>query len=327
MDLAQNKSPIAIATRSDSTVLLVGPTGSGKTRLAKQIHEAGPRKLRPFVTVNLASLHEGTIESELFGHERGAFTGADSKRVGRLEAASGGTVFLDEIGELSLRLQARLLEFLQSRTITPVGGNREVSLDVRVIVATHRNLSELIKKGLFREDLFHRIRVITIDLKPISEREEEFDELVHKCLEEVCILTKRKIFRLSEPVVERLECHTWPGNFRELRNVLEYAVLSSQNEEVVLDDLPHWFVQQSLCSSPEEARSLGTTEFTLSLDYQKAITGFEKEYLNRALARFRGRVNQTARQIGMNKTTLIRRMRVYGLEKGGGEIYRSAQTP
>ena len=311
---------IGIACRSESTVLITGPTGSGKSRLAQQIHAAGPRAQKPFVTVNLASLHEGTLESELFGHEKGAFTGAEHRRVGRIEMAQGGTLFLDEIGELPPRLQARLLEFLQARTLTPVGSNRPVRLDVRVIAATHRNLSKDVADGRFREDLFHRLRVVTVRLPGLAERPEEFDAILHSCLEDVCVATGRKILRLSEGVAERLEKHPWPGNIRELRNVLEYAVLAAESDEINVEDLPEWFGALdpgTLQVAEGAASALGVAEIPLSLDFQGTIARFEREYLARALQRYRGRINQTARSIGMNKTTLIRRMRAYGLYPEG----------
>ncbi len=308
-----------IACRSDATVLISGPTGSGKTRLARKIHEQSERKLRPFVTVNLASLHEGTLESELFGHERGAFTGADQRRVGRIEGAQGGTLFLDEIGDLSPRLQARLLEFLQSKTLTAVGGNRTIQMNVRVIAATHRNLEQEAKVGRFREDLFHRLRVITISLPGLSDSPEDFNEVLHDCLNDVCANLGRSILRISEEAAGRFEAYHWPGNYRELRNVLEYAIHSSQNGEISIGDLPRWFGDAP--ASEAEPRSgstvLKVAEVGLTLDFQETFARFEKDYLAWALGRYRGRINKTAREIGMNKTTLIRRIRAYGIQVAG----------
>lgn len=321
----QIQKTIQLAQTSDLNVLITGPTGSGKSRLAREIHEKSARKLKPFVILNLATLHEGTLESELFGHERGAYTGADSRRVGRLELAQGGTVFLDEIAELSPRLQARLLEFLQSRTICAVGSNRETRLDVRVIAATHKNLTSAVSRGEFREDLFHRLRVLSISLPSLNQRSDEFGTHVHSTLEEFSRLYGRRLLRLSEAAALRLESHSWPGNFRELRNVLEYAVLASDGTELREEDLPPWFLEASDSASAfapmsdrsEERRQniagnheeLRVADFTFSRSFHEAIRHFEREYLGRALRRHNGRINETARQIGLNKSTLIRRIR------------------
>jgi DNA-binding NtrC family response regulator len=298
-----------------ATVLITGPTGSGKTCLAKIIHEKSARRGKPFVTVNLASLHEGTFESELFGHERGAFTGADFRRVGKLEAAQGGTVFLDEVGELTPRLQARLLEFLQSRTLSPLGSNREIRLDVRVIAATNKDLAVSVARGEFREDLFHRLRVISIQLKSLNERGDEFGELVHSVLSEVCKMNDRSILRLSKTVAESLERHSWPGNLRELRNVLEYAVLAADGATIERAHLPAWFGDNSIerLKCAESLAGEQSIYSFLGLDYPSAVAKFERLYLESALERRLWRINRTAREVGLNKTTLLRRLRYHGL--------------
>ena len=318
-DEAEFSRSMGIARQSECNVLICGATGTGKSVLAREIHDTGKKAGRPFVVINLATLHEGTIESELFGHERGSFTGADSKRVGRLESANGGTVFLDEIGELPLRLQARLLDFMQSKRITPVGSSREVRLDVRIIAATHRDLEKGIRNGAFREDLFHRLRVVSIFLRPLLERAEHFDQILHACIEAVARETSRTITGISDEVACAFEAYAWPGNLRELRHVLEYAILASPSERIEADDLPHWFKKAAQAQPVELAAAeakLGVAEVPLSLDFHESVSRFEKEFLSRAIARYRGRINLTARKTGIGKATLIRRLRGYGIHPG-----------
>jgi DNA-binding NtrC family response regulator len=313
------KKIFSIACRTDSTVLITGKTGTGKSFLARQIHNESSRRLKPFIAVNLATLHEGTLESELFGHERGAYTGADQRRVGKFELAQGGTIFLDEIGELTSKLQARFLEVLQSFTISPVGSNREVKLDIRIMAATHRNLEHSVAKGEFRADLYHRLRVVYFHMKPLYERKDEFNALVKQCLEDVCQKHRLPLASLSPRALERLTQYSWPGNIRELKNVFEYAMVAAGGNEIDLCHFPAWFTENIAGSIDESAKLsaiLGVTEVPLSLDYQSTLSGFEREYLTRAVSRFGGKINRTARQIGMNKATLIRRLRAYGIHPG-----------
>jgi DNA-binding NtrC family response regulator len=317
MDL---KNEIELAALANVTILLTGPTGAGKSLLAKQIHEKSTRKLKPFVCINLAALHEGTLEAELFGHERGAFTGAGERRVGRLEMAQEGTVFLDEIGEITHRLQARLLEFLQSHVISPLGSNREVKLDVRVIAATNKDLNKAVKMGEFREDLFHRLRVFSIHLKPLVERAEDFDLFLHECLDAVCRIHDKKIYKISEEVANYFESYSWPGNFRELRNVLEYAVIACQGTEIHCSDLPRWFLNilsnysSRVVLEEEKKGLLGIAEMPLTFNFHENISRFEEIYLRLALQFHRGKIGQTAKGIGMSKATLLRRIRAYRLQ-------------
>ncbi len=300
-----------LAVRSDSHVLVTGPTGSGKSRLAHKIHSESVRKEKPYIVVNLATLHEGILESELFGHEKGAFTGADKKRIGKLEQANKGTVFLDEIAELSPRMQARLLDFVQTKNVTPVGGNEGKTLDVRVIAATQKDLKSLVRRGEFRSDLYFRLCVISIELKSLLDRAEEFDAILHACLEEVCQSVGKAIFKVSEEVACLMENYRWPGNIRELRNVLEYAVLACPGVEIAARDLPPWFLHGGGLS--QKTPLWEAAEIGLDLDYQSAISEFEKVYLKNALKRYRGRINKTSKMIGISKATLIRRIRAYEL--------------
>jgi len=315
------KRNIQMAGDSEAHVLITGPTGTGKSTLAEKIHRSSSRGERSFTVVNLASLHEGTIESQLFGHERGAFTGADQRRIGKLESAHLGTVFLDEIGELSLPLQARLLEFLQNGSITRLGSHQPIQLNVRVICATHKNLENEVRAGRFREDLFYRIRVITIETPRLMDLGDSFDRIVHQILQDLCGLHRKRILRISEEVAERFENYNWPGNYRELKNVLEYAVISSSNTEISIADLPAWFLrtfsqeeswQNSIRVLPLErshAEVWDAAEVPLYFDYLKMMRSFESTYLRYMLKRHHGKLSQTAKKIGMSKATLFRRVR------------------
>jgi DNA-binding NtrC family response regulator len=201
--------------------------------------------------------------------------------------------------------------------VSPVGSNREVRLEVRTVAATHRDLRASVAAGEFREDLFHRLRLIELPLKPLIERsDDEFDRLVHVCLAEAARVAGRSVLRLSKEAASRLESYSWPGNIRELRNVLEYAAWASDGPEIRIYDLPEWFLEDSAFRRPgtlAQSPVLGVAEVPLTLDFQTCLERFEKEYLERALGRFRGRVNLTARQIGMNKTTFIRRLKSHGI--------------
>ena len=327
---ALTASEVRLAVHSDANVLLLGATGTGKSTLAFSIHQKSRRSQAPFVTVNLASLHEGTLESELFGHERGAFTGALSARKGKLEMAHGGTVFLDEIGDLSLPLQARLLEFLQERKVTPLGSHRERILDVRVIAATHRDLSRQVQEGTFREDLYHRLRVIEIRLPGLKQGQVVLDELVHQLLEKISIQYQKIIHSLSAEVAALIEEYPWPGNIRELKNVLEYAVISAEDARIEMRDLPQWFLHrgcQTTGPSGEQSSGRGwrVAEVAWSNDYAETLARFERQYLQEALLRSQGRVNLTARRIQINKTTLIRKLRAHQLTGAGAALSDDAQ--
>lgn len=312
---ANARNTLELATQSQMTVLLTGPTGCGKSHLAQWIHSQSQQSHGPFLSVNLATLHEQTLESELFGHERGAFTGADQKKMGLLEMAQGGTVFLDEISEIPGKLQARLLEFLQNKTILPLGARKTLKIDVRVIAASNRDLQREVKIGNFREDLYYRLRVLWIKMQGLNELSHSFGEIVHEILEELCVQNQTHLKRLTPDFVEAIERYGWPGNIRELRHVLEAAVLSARGEEVGLAALPDWF--RSRDQENEESlgkASLQKIEVPLFQDYHLSVSRFEELYLSEMLKRCRGRVNLMSRTIGLNKGTLIKRLKAYQLK-------------
>lgn len=216
-------------SKTDSTILMTGDTGTGKSFLAGTIHFNSHRQKKPFITINCANISETLLESELFGHEKGAFTGADKLRIGRFEQAHGGTLFLDEIGEISLTLQAKLLRVLDERVFERVGGNHTIRSDVRVIVATNRNLEKQIAEGKFREDLYYRINILSIKLPPLRERKECIGPLAYWLLEKTCTALKKKINTFSPESIEWIKAHNWPGNIRQLANSIERAVILEEN--------------------------------------------------------------------------------------------------
>lgn len=318
---------VALAKRCDASLLILGQTGTGKSTLARKIHDEGSRSSGPFVNMNLASLHDETMESTLFGHERGAFTGADRTRVGRLELADHGTLFLDEIGELPLALQSRLLEFLQTKVVTPLGSNRERQVDVRVICATNRDLKADVRAGKFREDLYHRIRVLGIELGSLeSFDDEEFSQVIHSTLERICAKNGAKVMRIEKEVAELFECYSWPGNFRELENVLEVAVLTSLDRVIKFGDLPPWFIE-SVNAEPsfrldhdvvirEERKPggvLASAEVPVSQSYLKTMEKFESAVLKYFILRNGGNLARAARETGLSKATFYRKANDYRL--------------
>lgn len=315
------RSGVALAKRCDASVLILGQTGTGKSTLARLIHEQGGRANGPFVNMNLASVHDETMESTLFGHERGAFTSADRARVGRLELADRGTLFLDEIAELPLSLQARLLEFLQSKTFTPLGSNREKRVDVRVICATNRDLQADVRAGRFRADLYHRIRVLSLELSPLESLEDEaFSEVIHRTLERICEKLQKSIVRMEKEVAELFECYSWPGNFRELENVLEVAVLTSEDGVLKLTDLPSWFTDSArlepeflldrdvvIRSELKATGILASAEVPMTQNFEKTMHKFESAVLKYFITRNGGNLAQAARETGLSKATFYRK--------------------
>ncbi|MEM7700540.1 MAG: nitrogen regulation protein NR(I) [Pseudomonadota bacterium] len=310
--------------RNDLTVLVTGESGTGKELVAEAIHQLGSRRTGPFVAVNTAAIPSNLIESELFGHEKGAFTGAITQAIGKFEQANGGTLFLDEIGDMSAEAQTRLLRALQSGRIRRVGGRQEIDVNVRIIAATNRDLQPLIAKGTFREDLFYRLNVVPIALPPLRERPEDIEVLASHFLAQAADegLPRRS---LTADAVEALEKHTWRGNVRELRNVMfRLAVLARDDvvEAAQLDDL----ILSELTSSVSPIH-LGPPDFEAAVThwlheedpahgtvYHRALAAFEKPLIEHALAETRGNQLRAAKLLGINRNTLRKRIGELGVE-------------
>jgi DNA-binding NtrC family response regulator len=290
------------AAASRSTVLLLGESGTGKEIFARAIHNWSERRAEPFIAINCVGLSKDLLESELFGHEKGAFTGAHQLKKGKMELAHGGTVFLDEVGDISAELQTKLLRFLQEREFERVGGAQPIRVDVRIIAATNRDLSMTIKEGRFREDLFYRLNVIPISLPPLRERREDIPVLAKYFLYRFAAETKKIFTGITAQAEARLVAHQWPGNVRELGNVIERAVVLGQGPEVTLDDLPPRIVY-----SEAERASEG-------LSYREAVDAARADVIRRTLATTRGNRAAAARILGLHKTHLLNLMKSLRIE-------------
>jgi DNA-binding NtrC family response regulator len=291
---------------SDATVMLTGESGTGKEVVARAIHEHSPRRLGPFVAVNCGALPGELLESEMFGHVRGAFTGAVRDRVGRFETASGGTLFLDEVADLPLPLQVKLLRVLQEKTFERVGESVTRSSDARIIAATNADLNKEVAEGRFREDLFYRLRVVPIEIPPLRRRREDVEPLVRKLLARVSARQGR-VLRLSPSTLRVLLEYPWPGNVRELENALEFAVAVSQRETILPEDLPPNVVS----GVPHEAAG----SVPRSVDTPPDPRAVEREELREVLESHHWRREDAARSLGISRTTLWRRMRELGLDR------------
>lgn len=300
----------------DTSVLIRGESGTGKELVARGIHYNSSRKDQKLVAINCSSIAETLFESELFGHERGAFTGADQRQIGRFQYAEGGTIFLDEIGDLSLAMQVKLLRVLQEKKFTPVGSNREIDMDVRIIAATNRNLEEMIQKGTFREDLFYRLNVIPIYLPPLRERKDDIEKLVGYFISKFSLLHRKPVTGIAQSALESLMRHNWPGNIRELENVIEHAFVIEPSDKITLQSLPNHVkgVSGQVAGAISQAATDCSGENGDLLDYRSFKEQFEKEFIIRALKTFKGRINQTALHAKIPKKTLLRKLEKYGIK-------------
>lgn len=290
---------------SRATVLLLGESGTGKELIAKSIHQLSPRAKLPMVTVHCAALPATLLESELFGHEKGAFTGAHEKRIGRFEQAQGGTLFLDEIGEIDATVQIKLLRFLGERTFERVGSNKTLTADVRLVTATNKSLEEQVKAGKFREDLYFRLRVVEIKLPPLRERKEDVPLLAKVFLNEFARENNKNVSDFTPDAFQALMNYTWPGNVRELRTAVESAVVLSRGERISLRDLP---------ATIREAEPVGTGMARVSGKAGLSVADAEKQLIIRALKECDGNRTLAAESLGMSRRTLHRKLHLYHLE-------------
>jgi len=291
-----------------ATVMLQGESGTGKERIAKLIHQLSPRSHQPLVTVHCAALAPTLLESELFGHERGAFTGAFERYIGRFEQAQGGTLFLDEIGEIDPSLQVKLLRFLGERTFERVGSNKTLTADVRLITATNKNLEELVKAGTFREDLFFRLRVVEISLPPLRERPEDIPLLAQTFLREFALENAKSVTAFTADARDLLQTYSWPGNVRELRTAIEHAVVLCRGDKISSRDLP-----PSVRDAPT-GPVLPPAKLPAGASPLDVKEG-EKQLIIHALKECNGSRTLAAKKLGMSRRTLHRKLHEHHLEE------------
>ena len=300
------KEQITIVAPTNAWVLIVGENGTGKELVAHSIHRLSKRKEKPLIEVNCAAIPEDLIESELFGHEKGAFTGATTMKRGKFDQANDGTLFLDEIGDMSLKAQSKVLRILQEQRFERVGGNRTIRVDVRVIAATNKNLEEEIEKGTFRDDLYFRLNVIPIRVPPLRERGDDILELVNEFLDEFSLDTKKERKFLTPEALELLKKYTWPGNVRELKNLAERMAIMYPDKVIDAKDIPPPFNRsRSEESKPESFFSFETLK--------EAREMFEKSFIASKLQAFEGNISKTAEAIEVERSNLHKKIKAYGL--------------
>jgi len=311
--IQQLREKLLVVAPTNASVLISGENGTGKELVARALHYLSRRSHRPFVEVNCAAIPEDLIESELFGHEKGSFTGATSRRQGKFDLAHGGTLFLDEIGDMSLKTQAKILRILEEQRFERVGGSRLIQVDVRIVAATNKNLEEEIARGNFREDLYHRINVIPLQVPPLRERREDIPLLAAHFLKELAQENETPPKTISPRALEALTKRPWPGNVRELKNFIWRLAILSPSSHIDLPDL-------SLASpAATEVASSDLEALLAHSDFREARAGFEREYLRRKLAEHHGNVSATAEAIGLERSHLYRKLRNYGLDVGREE--------
>ncbi len=292
---------------SKATILIRGESGSGKEVLAKAIHYSSQRRDQPFIAVNCAALNENLLESEMFGHEKGAFTGADRQKLGRFELANKGTLFLDEVGDLPLQTQVKLLRVLQEGQFERVGGTQTINTDVRIISATNKNIEELIKEGKFREDLYYRLNVITITIPPLRERKEDLIPLIDYFLKKYIKETNKEKIEFSREAMDLLLKYNYPGNVRELENIVHHSLVLARGELITTEDLP-----LSLKQLKEEKAELVDDE---KMSFTERVENFEKKLILEALKEAGGNQSKAARKLGISERNLRYRLEKWGYKK------------
>lgn len=303
-------STVEKIARSNSTVLVLGESGTGKELVAKAIHRLSGRTGK-MVPVNCGAIPEEILESELFGHERGAFTGAVASRIGRFQMADGGTIFLDEIGEMSPKLQVKLLRVLQERVVEPVGSTKSIEVNVRVIAATNKDLREEVKAGRFREDLFYRLQVVPVELPPLRERGNDTIVLANYFLERASQNIGRNKLSLSQNAKDKLLSYPFPGNVRELENLIERVALLTERDTIEISDLPDYLQGDGRSTSVIEVPEMIPSE---GLDFNALIDAYETKLIQAALSQTNGNKKAAAALLQLNRTTLVEKIKKKGLE-------------
>ena len=304
--------------KTDATVLVTGESGTGKELIVREIHKKSSRANKPFVPINCGAIPKELLESELFGHEKGAFTHAIRSRPGRFELANGGTLFLDEIAELDVYLQVKLLRAIQEKEFERVGGTRTIKVDVRIIAATNKDLEKEVEKGNFREDLFYRLNVVNISIPPLRQRKDDILLLANYFLKKFCTQNNKKIFRLEKKVEQALLNYSWPGNVRELENLMERLSILCDNDTVTLEDLPFKILNNSIYRDNTKIKSPVFEEFTyptldtlkkLNMNLKQLLEEIENRLIIEALEKSKGVKNRAAQLLGLKRTTLIEKLK------------------
>ncbi|MDQ5985005.1 MAG: Regulatory protein AtoC [Syntrophus sp. SKADARSKE-3] len=310
--IAELKEAISIIAPTNAWVLVMGENGTGKELVSRALHRLSRRAAKPFIEVNCAAIPEDLIESELFGHEKGAFTGATQMKRGKFDLAHEGTIFLDEVADMSLKAQAKILRILQEKKFERVGGNRMIHVDVRVLAATNKELEREMEEGRFRQDLYYRLNVIPLQVPPLRERKEDIPLLVNRFLKDFAAKEGEVEKKISDDALDLLMLHNWPGNVRELKNIIERLVIMAPSKIIKADDIPpfaHIDMEREDQGPMEKADS-----------FKVAKMDFEKQFLLKKLKEFEGNISRTAEAIGLERSNLHRKIRSYGLDGKGNEL-------